>query len=313
MANQMGDSSCIIRNFRIDDFSQYLDLHIETERADRSGRFLTQGVLAESLKRPNYSPEQDLFLAESRGKIIGFCDLTPELVVGRVLLDFLVHPEHRRKGVATKLIQHALESSKEYGVDVAHVDVPETNLSAQHMLSHLGFRFIRRFFEMERALDEISPADTAPGLTSRSLEEGEEHKLTKLQNRFFADTWGFNPNTIEEIIYCINTSGCSPEDVILLCRDGRPVGYCWTKIDAKKNAALGVNKGRIHMMGIDPDLRGKGLGKALLHAGLSYLKKKEIEITELTVDSQNSPACALYKSFGFEIRSVTLWYEKTLG
>jgi mycothiol synthase len=66
------------------------------------------------------------------------------------------------------------------------------------------------------------------------------------------------------------------------------------------------------MLGVDPDYRGSGLGRKLLLAGLSYLKRKGLQIAELTVDSENKVACALYKSMGFKPWTSSLWYEKRL-
>ncbi|MBW1888228.1 MAG: GNAT family N-acetyltransferase, partial [Deltaproteobacteria bacterium] len=100
--------------------------------------------------------------------------------------------------------------------------------------------------------------------------------------------------------------------VIMLYNGNEPIGYCWTIINSEENSALKIKKGRIHMMGVDPDYRGKGLGKAVLSAGLTHLMERGIELAELTVDSSNTVACSLYKSVGFEIRATTLWYEKDL-
>jgi mycothiol synthase len=66
------------------------------------------------------------------------------------------------------------------------------------------------------------------------------------------------------------------------------------------------------MMGVDPDYRGRGLGRQLLLAGLSYLKSKDLRRVELTVDSENKEACTLYKSVGFKLWTSSLWYEKRL-
>jgi mycothiol synthase len=66
------------------------------------------------------------------------------------------------------------------------------------------------------------------------------------------------------------------------------------------------------MLGVDPDYQGRGLGKRLLLAGLSYLKGKGLQVVELTVDRENKVACTLYKSVGFKLWTSSLWYEKRL-
>ncbi len=90
------------------------------------------------------------------------------------------------------------------------------------------------------------------------------------------------------------------------------MGYCWTRIYAGRDKVTRGDKGRIYMLGVDPDYRGKGVGKEVLLAGLSYLKSKGVGIVELTVDSKNKAACALYRSVGFQIETMSLWYGKAL-
>ena len=67
------------------------------------------------------------------------------------------------------------------------------------------------------------------------------------------------------------------------------------------------------MLGVDPDYRGKEIGKRVLLAGLARLKSKSLPVAELTVDSENKAACALYKSIGFKVRTSSLWYEKVIN
>jgi predicted GNAT family acetyltransferase len=49
-----------------------------------------------------------------------------------------------------------------------------------------------------------------------------------------------------------------------------------------------------------------------LLAGLSYLKVKGFRIAQITVDSENTVACALYHSIGFTLRETSLWYQERL-
>jgi len=310
---KMSDLPYIIRNFRPEDFAGYVQLNVEAEELDPTGRCTSAQVLSEALGRPNHVPGQDLFVVEAAGKVVGYIDVRPELGIGRAVLDCLVHPEQRRKGLGTDLFHRASRRARELGARVAHVPVLEDNVAAKGLLAKLGFGFVRRFLELKRELSEVHLSETEQGaLLSRHLQAGEEDKLTQIQNRSFAGTWGYNPTDVEDVVYRLNMIGSSPEDVILIFAADRPVGYCWTLVDPEASAAAGTNVGRIYMLGVDPDYRGSGIGKQALLAGLAHLKSKGIEVAELTVDSQNPAACALYESGGFKISSTSAWYEKAL-
>ncbi len=305
----MSNSLYIVRNYRPSDFEDYVKLNIEAENLDPSGLHRSPEAVSENLGRPNYSPEQDLFVAEIDGKAVGFINLSPELKTERVILDCLVHPEHRRKGLATKLLGYAARRAKELEAKVTRVNIRQDNIVAKLVLPKLGFRFVRQFSELSLSLSDLP--DAAPNIYSyRHLQPGEEDRLTQIQNRCFTGTWGYNPNTIEDIIYYINLSYHSLEDIISIYEGDKPVGYCWTEIN--REAAKGEGKGYIYMLGVDPDYRGRGIGKIALLAGLSYLKSKGVRVAEITVDSKNEVACALYRSVGFKLRTNSLWYEKAI-
>ena len=300
-----------VRNYRPSDFDEYVNLHIEAEKIDRSGLCTSRQTLREYLERPLYNPEKDLFIAEASGRIVGFLNITPELIMRRVLLDCLVHPQHRRKSLAKRLLERVTQRARELEVEVMHVNVLEENTAAREILSRFGFSIVRQFLEMSLSLSEAKLPDTLSSeFTLRYLQRGEEERLTQVQNRCFTDTWGFNPNTPEEIAYALNLSGASAEDVILIYDGARPVGYCWTKINCEKSPETGKEKGRIFMLGVAPDYRSRGIGELALRAGLSYLEDKSIRVVELTVDSENLAAFSLYKSFGFQVTARSLYYEK---
>ena len=309
----MSDSSYTVRNYQPADFDKYIRLNIEAEKLEPTGRCISPQVLAENLGRPNYSPEQDLFIVEIAGNLVGYMDVLPELTIGRVILNCWVHPGQRRQGIATKLLDYAIRRAKELGAKVAHVEIPQDNAVAKSVLSQLGFRFVRRFLHLRLDIAKVCWQDIEQAaLGCRHLRCGEEDKLTQIQNRSFTGIWGYNPNTVEAITYRINLSNFSPEDVIITCDGDKVTGYCWTGITCEGEAAIGERTGRIFMLGADPDYRGKGVGKRVLLAGLAHLKNKGLQVAELTVDSENKVACALYRSVGFEVRTSSLWYEKVI-
>ena len=75
----------------------------------------------------------------------------------------------------------------------------------------------------------------------------------------------------------------------------RVVGWC--------DIAPGQRIGSQHVgnlgMGVVPEYRRRGIGKALLSAALSSAKEKGFERVELEVFASNSAALALYDQFGF--------------
>lgn len=299
----------IVRNYRPSDFEDYVKLNIEAETLDPSGLHRSPETVSENLSRPNYSPEQDLFVAEIDGKVVGFINLTPELKTERVILDCLVHPQHRRRGLAKKLLGYVLRRAKDLGAKNARVNIREDNVIAKLVLPKLDFRFVRQYLELRLKLSDLP--DAVPVIYSyRHLQPGEEDKLTRIQNRCFTGTWGYNPNTIEDIIYYTNLSHRSAEDIVLICEEDKPISYCWTEI--KHEAAKGEKKGYVYMLGVDPDYRGRRIGKVALLTGLSYLKNKGARVAEITVDSKNEVACTLYRSVGFKLYAKSLWYEKAI-
>ena len=309
----MSDKFWTIRNYQPSDFENYARLYIETAKQDQSDHPVSKQLLSEALGHPSFHPENDLFLAEGDHNLIGYVSVFLEPGIGRALLEGLVHPLHRRKGVATDLFEHAIRHARAAGIKVVQICIPETNLAAKKILSGLGLRFFRHFIGYKLDLTTIQLPDITPGkYIFRSLQPGEEDDLTAIQNRSFADTWGFNANTREEISYRINSISSPAENIIMVYLEDNPVAYCWTKIHHEGNSVRGENKGEIHMLGVDPDFRKQSLGRNVLTAGLSYLKHQGVAIVELMADSEMPAALALYDSAGFEKYMKTEWYEKKL-
>ncbi len=301
-----------IRNYQSIYFDKYVLLLAEAEKLEPTGRCASPPVVANQLERPNYSPEQDLFILWSND-IVGYIDVKPELGIGRVVLDCWVHPEHRRKGLATKLLSYATDRAKELGATVVHVSIREDNTVAMKALHGLGFSLIRRYLELGLDITRVGGLGKAGADPDcRYLQPGEEAKLTQLQNCAFAGSWGYNPNTVEEINFRINSNTFSRDDIVLIHKKDKAIGYCWTGISCEEGKPS-IKKGRLLMLGVVPDYRLKGIGKKLVLAGLAHLRSRGLQVAELTVDSENKAAYALYRSIGFEVQANTFWYEKVIN
>ena len=309
----MRNPTYIIRNYHSEDFDKLVQLGAEVQELGQTWCPISPLDLIESVGQPNHSSENNLFIAEREGEIVGFADVRLELNIGRVVLRWMVHPKHHRRGLAVKLVDRAICRTRDLDITTIHVNILRDSPMAKQLLTKMGFTFVRRFLELRLDLSETDlPEISKISPRCRPLQPTEEGRLTQLQNRSFTGTWGFNPNTVEEIIYRISLPNSSPDDIFLTFDSDKPIGYCWTRIESWEKKAPGEGTGRIYMLGVDPDYRGKGFGRQLLLVGLSYLKSKSLRVVELTVDNENKAARALYESVGFKLWTSSLWYEKRL-
>ena len=302
-----------IRNYRAEDRESLVRFWNDVVTMEESHGSLLVRELIDNLDRPNHSPEKNLFIAERMGTIIGHIDVFPEIQIGRVVVQCLVHPGHRRKGIAEQLVERAIERAIELRVKIAHANISQDDKAGKRLFSKMGFRFVRRYLELKLDLSKVRLSKIKRNdYPCRPMIPGEEERLTRLQNRSFMNTWGFNPNTKEEIIYRIHLTDASFKD-ITLCLDGvEPIGYCWSKVFYEKDESLDGMSSRINMIGVDPDYRGNGVGKKVLLNGLIQLKSRGVRFVVLTVDNENKVARALYQSVGFKVKSSSLWYQKDL-
>ncbi|MFQ5925178.1 MAG: GNAT family N-acetyltransferase [Dehalococcoidia bacterium] len=296
-----------IRNFRPRDLSAYVQLVNEIDRVDRLGKATSLEHMKERLGQPGYHPEEDLFFAEQDGVLVGYADISPELEIGRVILDGAVHPHYRHRGVDKRLLESALEQSRAMGAKLVHLALPGQSKDIQRLVQERGFRLVRRHWQM--GLKRYRESLHLPqGFQLRHFIPGDEERLCTLQNLAFAGSWGFRPDTVERIRYLVNMSLCHAEGIIFVTEGERVVGYCLAMDDPVEKG-----KGYIRMMGVDPLYRGQGLGRAVLLAGINYLQRRGMGAIELTVDSRNLVARRLYRSVGFRRKGIILWYQKTLS
>ncbi len=266
------------------------------------------------LQRPQYSPEADLFVAESRGeRLAAYADVMREVRIGRVVMDLYVQPQFRRKGLGRRLVEGVCVRASSLGAQRVHAFVDETNRGGREFLSRAGFEPVRRSLVLERgggAQAGETEVDFG-GISLGRFRDGDEQQLADIQNRSFEGSWGFCPNTADEIGFYLAMTMTHMQDVLVL-RDGdEVVGYLWPQI-LERSGEEGGAHGWIHMVGVRPDYRGRRLGKRLVEVGLRGFSERGVESVELTVDAENTQAVTLYESLGFATKATKIWYERQL-
>lgn len=302
----MNNKSYFVKNYTPKDYHNFSDFLTELTKLS-SEQHPSPEEIFERLNQPGCNPEKQLFLAERKGEIIGYLDMVEEIEIDRVVVYIAVHPDFRQQGIGSSLFKEAKKQTKKLGVKIIHINVPEKNLFSQNILYQWNFKQVRTFLEMICSLNQILAIAKFKKFSLRPLKQGEEGKLTEVQNLAFKGSWGFKPNTEEEIRYQLSLPGSSPYNVIGAFDDKeRLAAYCWTR---ESTSSI---KGRIHMLGVSPNYRNMGLGKKVLQAGMHNLQQSGHKYVTLTVDSENMPALYLYKNKGFNVYSKSYWFELNL-
>ncbi len=300
----------VIRNYSSSDFDRLADFYGRTaEPTSKSGNNYSE-LLIRKLKRPGYDPSNNIFLAEQKNKLIGYADLVYEERIKRAVVDIFVYSPYRHHGLGREFMDRLLRRSRDLSAISLQANVPEFNQEAFPFLLKQKFSFVRYFhtLQMDISKNLFKVWDFEDSIL-KNFRIGEEEELAALQNKIFSGSWGFNPNTIEEIKYYLELTSCRIDEVLCIEAKRQKIGYLWPHnfpIDSGRRCM------RIHMLGVDPEFQGQGLGKKLLQTAIYKMEKQGVKTVELTVDSENTAAVSLYHSLGFELKSKSLWYERKI-
>jgi len=87
---------------------------------------------------------KDLFLVFDDGEISGFLiACCRETIRKAVILRVAVHPGVRNRGIATRLMETAIEKLKERDIREVEIDVEMVRSGAVHLYERIGFRTVR--------------------------------------------------------------------------------------------------------------------------------------------------------------------------
>ena len=305
----MNGSRAQIRPFRWPDVEVFTRVFNEVNGIVDTEKAYDVEYMQQFLSQPSCKPEDHCFLAESEGVLVGFFLVAPELPIGRAVASGGVLESHRNLGTGRKLLRTAVEHAHALGASRIHIQAPTDGVAARRVLDSEGFRVVKDYWEMRRRAGAPPPLELPEGFSLRSFRPGrDEQALTELQNAAFGQQWGFCPNTVEEISARVRLKRSAPEGIIFVLDGSRPSAYNWTMSVANESGSTGW----IAMTGVHPDYRGRGLGRAVVGAGLEYLEGNGVARVELEVDAENTPARDIYLGLGFRKVSQTVWYEKGL-
>ena len=220
-------------------------------------------------------------------------------VLGQGELEFVVDPEWRGVGFGRATLEQVLASGRTGLLAWAHGDHPAARaLAASH-----GFAPVRTLLHLELEPLAAPEVEVPEGFVLSGARDLDPAEWVALNARVFA-AHPEQGRLTEEDLAARRAEPWFDEGDFLLLRDssGALVGYDWLKIEP------GSTTGEIYVLGIAPEQAGRGLGRALLGAGLARMLERGCTAADLYVEAENRSAVALYRSLGFTDASVDVQY-----
>ena len=297
-----------IRNFNWEDIPAMIDLEGSFRQTKGETYPVDAKLFREHLEQPNLHAEENCLLYYQNGELKGYALIWSEPIIKRTVLELKIPATYLRQSAGKALLLEAIGKARRLGALVLHAQVPQDPVW-ETLFLEAGFSPVRDYWVMQWDPQHLPSIDLPLGFAFRDYgKSGDAEVLTQIQNSAFEGSWGFSPNTINEIGYRTNMSNTSHEGIKFLATSNAVAGYCWTFVVRRDIGTVGV----ISMIGIDPTYRQQRLGQPLLQSGLDYLTSQEVVHVELEVDGQNLAAIRLYQSVGFKKVEELHWFQSQL-
>jgi len=306
-------TALLIRNYTPADAEALTTLVNACVQADHVGNHTSAKALL-AIAGGNVDPERYYFVAQVGRHSVGFSSVYRD-VGTRVSLRFWVHPSQRNTDIGRRLVLHNETVLRQFPEALLDIPVHPTEAFKLALVQELGYHNERSWWRMRLELPEHMPSAVIlpPGFQVRPFVPGkDEQTLTTVMNGVFHDHWGEGQHALEEIQQEVSWPWFDPSLLLFLETNSQAVGYVWSWINQECISASGDTCGEISDLGLVPDYRGHGLGRALLWRALTDLKARGILAVELDMDGLNVRAKHLYESVGFYAKEETCWYRKNL-
>ena len=217
----------------------------------------------------------------------------------------MVHPKYRRQGIFSKLMELVIEECKRRDAEGILALCDKKSISGHGFLKKISA--VYKFSEFEMYLNyksyETVEKQRPSGITFRKAVNADASEIARQNMIYFGD------DSEEE-------NEDSEDSSILLPEEEEKRGMT-IYIAEKEEKAIGkVNlqmsdsgTGGIYGLGVLPEFRGKGFGRAILTFGVEKLKDAKATEVMLQVAAENGTALNLYKSCGFQETSVMDYFE----
>jgi ribosomal protein S18 acetylase RimI-like enzyme len=208
----------------------------------------------------------------------------------------MVHPDYRRQGIFTRLSELVMAEWKRRKSASMLLLSDRQSGGGQKFIA--GSDATYKHSEYEMYLNENSAAAAKPplhGILLRKATNGDALEIAR-QNSIY-----FNQELSTEEMTMPEEEEKRGMTIYLAELEQQIIG--------KVHLQLTSDLGAIYGLGVLPEYRGKGYGRAILLMAIERLQEAKAEAIMLQVEAENANALNLYKSCGFKETSTMDYYE----
>ena len=205
--------------------------------------------------------------------------------------------------LAEQLVRAAVDVVHRCAGPRARLVVPAAAGWARAAADRLGFRPVRTIAHMLLPAAVPTPAAELPAsLRLRAIRGDEDETVLAALNLAWTGTWNFVPITLQMLQEDLEDQ----RDGMLLAVDAadRIVATCHAVYEPHQANPDGDPRAWISNVTVVPTHRNQGISRAMLAAGIAYLRERGAGSIRLDVDADNPAPYRLYLSVGFQVAST---------
>lgn len=164
----------------------------------------------------------------------------------------------------------------------------------------------------------MTPSDSQSGPIVRRATPADLQRIGRLGALLVEEHYDFDPQrflaasarTPADYASFLGTQLKDPDVAVLVADDkGDVIGYAYAAVEGYDYMALRGPAGVLHDIIVDPELRGRGVGRLLLDAALEFLRSRGVPRVVLSTAGRNGAAQRLFASMGFRRTMIEMTRE----
>lgn len=215
----------------------------------------------------------------------------------------MVHPEYRRQGVFSRLHELIADECRRRNPCGVLFLCDRESASGRKFLDKIGALYTYSEYEMYLAgKSGVITEESRPFVTLRKASNHDAGEVARQNSIYFGDR-------------AEQEAKDTPDEKILFPEEEEKRGMtiyiteAGEKIVGKVHLQTANGTGGIYGLGVLPEFRGLGYGRAILMTAIGKLKAAGLKQIMLQVAAENERALRLYQSCGFEETSVMDYFE----